>query len=164
VDAAAVGPLPADVVALALEHAGRAGLAPAEWLGRAARAYARVPASAAERKRASRARSRRGSATPGVCCVCGADAWSPRAWLCIGCGDRGGESARRAVAAEVAAGKLTSADTLQCADCGGNASIYDHRDYGSPLGVQAVCGRCNVLRGPADLPVPTKAVTSEAPE
>ncbi len=55
-DAGSVGALPAAVSALVLDHAGRAGLAPAEWLARAARAYAKVPATPAERMRASRAR------------------------------------------------------------------------------------------------------------
>jgi hypothetical protein len=53
---ALAGCLPADVLALVREHAARGGLAPAEWLGRAARAYAQEPASAAERQRASRER------------------------------------------------------------------------------------------------------------
>lgn len=57
-DAASVGQLPADVVALVREHAGRAGLVPAEWLARAARAYAQEPASGAERMRAVRERRR----------------------------------------------------------------------------------------------------------
>jgi len=63
--AASLGPLPADVVALVREHAGRAGLAPAEWLARAARAYAKVPATAAERMRASRARKAEAKPTKG---------------------------------------------------------------------------------------------------
>lgn len=48
--------LPPDVMALVGEHAGRLGLSARDWLIRAARAYAKAPATAAERKRASRAR------------------------------------------------------------------------------------------------------------
>lgn len=57
-DAGSIGALQAEVVALVLDHAGRAGLAPDEWVARAVRAYAKVPATSAERMRASRARQR----------------------------------------------------------------------------------------------------------
>lgn len=57
-DAASLGPLPAAELALVREHAGRAELAPAEWIARAIRAYAQVPASAAQRQRAARERKR----------------------------------------------------------------------------------------------------------
>lgn len=55
---ASAGPLvlPADLLALVTEHAGRTGMQPVDWLARAIRAHAKVPATAAERKRASRAR------------------------------------------------------------------------------------------------------------
>ena len=36
-----------------------------------------------------------------------------------------------------------------CADCGKQASVYDHRDYAKPLEVDPVCKACNVFRGPA---------------
>lgn len=45
--------------------------------------------------------------------------------------------------------KLPRPDTLKCVDCGEQANCYDHRDYAKPLDVDAVCGRCNRLRGPA---------------
>lgn len=56
--AVSVGGLSAAVEALVLDHAGRAGLTPAEWVARAVRAYAKAPATAAERMRASRERKR----------------------------------------------------------------------------------------------------------
>lgn len=49
----------------------------------------------------------------------------------------------------VAAGELPRADSLACEDCGKPARVYDHRDYSEPLQVAALCGRCNVKRGPA---------------
>ncbi len=64
-DAGSIGALPAAVVALVLDHAGRAGLAPAEWVARAVRAYAKVPATSAERMRASRARKAAAKTTKG---------------------------------------------------------------------------------------------------
>lgn len=36
---------------------------------------------------------------------------------------------------------------MKCADCGGVATDYDHRDYRKPLEVTAVCGPCNRRRG-----------------
>jgi hypothetical protein len=57
-DAGSPWVLPAEVQPLAQEHAERVGLAPGEWLARAARAFAKVPATAAERMRASRERQR----------------------------------------------------------------------------------------------------------
>ena len=57
-DAVSSWVLPAEVRPLAQEHAERVGLAPGEWLARAGRAFAKVPATAAERKRASRERQR----------------------------------------------------------------------------------------------------------
>lgn len=35
-----------------------------------------------------------------------------------------------------------------CVDCGAPAYEYDHRDYGQPLKVDAVCRACNCKRGP----------------
>lgn len=54
--AAQVGPLPADVLAVVLDKARAADVAPVEWLTRAIRAHAQAPATAAERQRAYRAR------------------------------------------------------------------------------------------------------------
>jgi len=34
-----------------------------------------------------------------------------------------------------------------CADCGGIATEYDHRDYSRPFDVEPVCRSCNLLRG-----------------
>jgi ribosomal protein S27AE len=55
----------------------------------------------------------------------------------------------RAVGRAVKNAQLPAAKTLKCVDCGKPALVYDHRDYSKPLAVDAVCGRCNVVRGPA---------------
>ena len=47
-------------------------------------------------------------------------------------------------------GKIPSACTLICVDCGKQADAYDHRDYREPLLVVPVCNRCNYQRGPAE--------------
>ena len=60
-----------------------------------------------------------------------------------------GREAVRLVATAKRHGKLPRADSLPCADCGGKARDYDHRDYMKPLDVQAVCHGCNVRRGTA---------------
>lgn len=39
--------------------------------------------------------------------------------------------------------------SIKCADCGGAANEYDHRDYTRPLDVEPVCGSCNSKRGVA---------------
>jgi hypothetical protein len=52
-------------------------------------------------------------------------------------------------------GQLTKARGLVCADCGGMATDWDHRDYSKPLEVQPVCRSCNFKRGPAKYPRPT---------
>ena len=39
-----------------------------------------------------------------------------------------------------------------CADCGGVALEYDHRDYGRPFDVTPVCRSCNKQRGTAVWP------------
>ena len=54
-----------------------------------------------------------------------------------------------AVYRAVKAGKIQSARTLACADCGKPARCYDHRDYEKPLEVEPVCIGCNAKRGPA---------------
>lgn len=63
--------------------------------------------------------------------------------------DNGGYAAHRKVSDAVKRGKLPSAKTRACADCGKPAFDYDHRDYGKPLEVEPVCRSCNRLRGPA---------------
>lgn len=45
--------------------------------------------------------------------------------------------------------ELPSVWSQKCVDCGSPASDYDHRDYGKPLQVDAVCSPCNIKRGPA---------------
>lgn len=60
-EAAAIGRLPADAVAIATERAAAAGVPPAEWVARAIRVYGKAAATAAERKRASRERAAKAS-------------------------------------------------------------------------------------------------------
>lgn len=38
---------------------------------------------------------------------------------------------------------------VACADCGGRAVLWEHRDYLKPVDVEPVCKPCNVRRGPA---------------
>lgn len=46
-------------------------------------------------------------------------------------------------------GLLASPRDMACADCGGAATEYDHRDYGQPLLVEPTCRGCNARRGSA---------------
>lgn len=62
--------------------------------------------------------------------------------------------AHQAVAKARSKGLLPPPRTLNCADCGGPAVEYDHRDYTKPLEVEPVCRRCNLLRGPGKRAVP----------
>lgn len=91
-----------------------------------------------------------------LCKDCGADISrrNCRASLCFPClrawGKRTGASKAVAdVGKAIRRGELPKASALHCADCGGQASDYDHRDYNKPLDVQPVCRSCNKLRGPA---------------
>lgn len=54
-----------------------------------------------------------------------------------------------AVTRAVASGALPRPSTMPCADCGGLASCYEHRDYTKPLEVVPICRRCNQARGQA---------------
>lgn len=65
----------------------------------------------------------------------------------------GRESAVSAVAQAIRTGELSHPSNHLCADCGTQATEYDHRDYNRPLEVDPVCRRCNLNRGPA-IPVP----------
>lgn len=62
---------------------------------------------------------------------------------------------KRAIALVSAAkkyGDLPKLDgSIPCIDCGGRATIYEHRDYTAPLQVDPTCDPCNVRRGPAPL-------------
>lgn len=53
------------------------------------------------------------------------------------------------VHAAIKQGLLPSPLTLKCADCGGDATEYEHRDYNKPLAVDPICRSCNLRRGPA---------------
>lgn len=61
----------------------------------------------------------------------------------------GQSEAHAAVAQAIKKGALKSPKEFPCRDCGAPATDYDHRDYGKPLKVQAVCRSCNLLRGRA---------------
>ncbi len=65
------------------------------------------------------------------------------------CAIRSQAFAHNKVKAAVSGGRLPSARTLLCVDCGEPANGYDHRDYRKPLAVEPVCRRHNALRGPA---------------
>jgi len=43
---------------------------------------------------------------------------------------------------------IKAASAYRCADCGGPADRYDHRDYLKPLQIAPVCNACNYKRGP----------------
>jgi hypothetical protein len=58
-------------------------------------------------------------------------------------------SAHYTVAREIRLGHLAHPRLSPCADCGGVATEYDHRDYTKPLKVDPVCRGCNARRGPA---------------
>lgn len=44
--------------------------------------------------------------------------------------------------------------TIACADCGGVATEYEHRDYARPYDVDPICRSCNLRRGSAAVPQP----------
>lgn len=46
-------------------------------------------------------------------------------------------------------GILKPPTEFDCVDCGKQATVYDHRNYFSPLSVIPVCHGCNLKRGPA---------------
>jgi hypothetical protein len=58
-------------------------------------------------------------------------------------------AAATALARAIRHGLLPRPASLPCADCGGPADRYDHRDYTAPLKVDACCRKCNALRGKA---------------
>lgn len=72
----------------------------------------------------------------------------------VGCAARTSEIARKAISLVQMAirrgeiQKITKG--VLCADCGKQATEYEHRDYSRPLDVVAVCRGCNIRRGPAD--------------
>lgn len=75
-------------------------------------------------------------------------------YLCDGCRagtprGRFGWQAHRIVAAAIRVGFLPHPTSCKCADCGMQATEYDHRDYNKPLEVEPVCRSCNFARGPA---------------
>lgn len=53
------------------------------------------------------------------------------------------------VAKAIKRGFIAALAGHRCADCGEDATIYEHRDYERPLDVVPMCASCNVKRGPA---------------
>ncbi len=91
-------------------------------------------------------------------CKCGDPI--PRKWerTCRPCGEArymfsnyvsGRAAAASAVARARRRGELAPVSDFRCADCGIQATAYDHRDYNFPLRVEPVCHGCNCRRGPA---------------
>ncbi len=65
---------------------------------------------------------------------------------------RNPNGSRRAVCivnTAIKGGMLASPKGQACTDCGGAATVYDHRDYNKPLEVAPVCRSCNAHRGKA---------------
>ena len=77
-----------------------------------------------------------------ACCKCSAEKSKVYARV------TGMTAACAAVARAIKSGVLKPARDFHCVDCGGQATDYDHRDYGKPLQVDPVCRSCNKLRGP----------------
>src|SRR3954470_13878323 len=116
---------------------------------------------------------RPGSLVRCICSVCGVvemDGGYNSSWRCSACvafgagiacravagsyeftvrGAMGGSIAMSLVGKAIRKGELPHPTTRPCADCGGQAQIYDHRDYNRPLDVAPVCRSCNSSRGPA---------------
>lgn len=120
-----------------------------------------------------------------ACRDCGdSETTTVRAWYCAPCAkarqkltlartkarrqngtlrQRGGYDRRLAAAAHglvalaTERGLLPKLDgSVPCADCGGRATEWDHRNYWLPLEVSALCRHCNQVRGPADSQFPYK--------
>jgi len=64
------------------------------------------------------------------------------------------------VRAAIKRGDLPPQRTQACVDCGGQATMYDHRDVTQPLAVEPVCRGCNVRRGPPRWPRPASSCTT----
>ena len=84
-----------------------------------------------------------------ACLICG----DPAKDFCYGCNAyisarSGQKRASVFVAKAIKEGVILPACAYQCADCGKQATQYDHRDYSRPLDISPVCGSCNVRRGP----------------
>lgn len=61
-------------------------------------------------------------------------------------------------------GEMPPASSMPCADCGGTAECYEHRDYRRAFSVEPVCGPCNARRGPALPWAPRKRKGEPSPE
>jgi hypothetical protein len=93
-----------------------------------------------------------------TCLECGEGEWvagSNAGFVCYSCSPPeerdplGKQRAHAAVANAIRTGKLPHPTECLCADCGGPAIEFDHRDYNEPLSVAPVCRGCNLRRGPA---------------
>lgn len=105
--------------------------------------------------RADQYHYRGGKNVPGQCMYCGGKQYgSPlrgAMHICSACSDLRMEEraiAHRAVKKAIEQGLLPPIESQYCLDCGGFASLYDHRSYHEVLKVDPVCHRCNQLRGP----------------
>lgn len=92
------------------------------------------------------------------CCICAEVelvTGGSKKFICSTCREaghyvgHGKEVAGALVARAIRNGVLPSPRGRACADCGGPATEYDHRDYNKPLTVEPVCRGCNARRGPA---------------
>jgi hypothetical protein len=107
----------------------------------------------------------RGSLVRAKCCVCGTIELARGAGnfsRCQACKDAGrwmrshyrvnwlgAANAQAAIQHAMRDGILPRPRGLPCADCGGPAIEYEHRDYNKPLEVDPICRACNLRRGPA---------------
>lgn len=66
----------------------------------------------------------------------------PDTWL-------GKDRASALIQAAIKSGQLLHPRQLKCADCDGQATEYEHRNYNFPLVVEPICRKCNLVRGPA---------------
>lgn len=77
---------------------------------------------------------------------------TPIAQFCHQCAEQRRREQSRAIQRvnyAIRRGFLSRPAEHACADCGAQATDYDHRDYTKPLEVEPVCSACNTRRGPA---------------
>ena len=78
--------------------------------------------------------------------------WARLCWPCQQAGMWWQNRAHAKVMAAVRRGDLRPVKEQRCVDCGKPAQCYDHRNYRHALMVEAVCTRCNILRGHSSKP------------
>lgn len=92
-----------------------------------------------------------------TCAGCGCVELTMGGWpyRCARCGPAdierglGKDTAARELRLAIRDGRVPHWRGMSCVDCGAAAIGYEHRDYNKPLCVEPICGRCNILRGPA---------------